>query len=50
MTRLTSPGISAFESRGMSNIRGSSTGIGWMIGVAEWGKIGKPIECISLRP
>ncbi len=46
--RLNSPGSTAFESKGeVSFIKGSNTGIAYMIGIAEFGEVGKVYECIS---
>lgn len=46
--RLESPGQTSFESPGgIATVRGAATGVAWFIGIAEWGKIGEVIECVS---
>jgi hypothetical protein len=46
--RLKSPGSATLETAGeVTNIRGSNVGIGWMIGIAEWGEVGTPTEVVS---
>lgn len=46
--RLESPGSTTLETTGqVSNIRGSDVGVGWLIGIAEWGEVGVPTEVVS---
>jgi hypothetical protein len=46
--KLRSPGSTSFESEpSVSNIRGADVGTGWMLGIAEWGQVAVPTECVS---